>query len=356
MKRRLLELLRNPETLPGVTGTEWNALVPVLRRERLLSQLGAFARRTGVFDQLPGTLQDLCRGSAARVEHTRRLSLYIAEEITQSLSADGIRVALLKGAAYAAAGYNFADGRMFSDLDILVRREDMADTEVVLRKAGWKPDDMDAADERYYREWMHELPPFKHATVPFELDIHHNLAPPVSRIQLNTTPFWSDAITLEQRGLTVLSPTHMLIHTAVHLFFNDELRGGIRELLDIHGLCHLVNERDEAWSKVAALTATQPMLARTLFYALDTAQRLLGTPVNPKILLDLRTSRITDQHLSLMRWLFDRALLDDQGIGAGLAQQVLFLRSHWLRMPAGLLLPHLARKSWLRLRTLRERG
>jgi hypothetical protein len=33
--------------------------------------------------------------------------------------------------------------------------------------------------------------------------------------------------------------------------------------------------------------------------------------------------------------------------GAGLASFALFVRSHWLRMPMHLLLPHLLRKAWM---------
>jgi hypothetical protein len=33
--------------------------------------------------------------------------------------------------------------------------------------------------------------------------------------------------------------------------------------------------------------------------------------------------------------------------GAGAASFALYVRSHWLRMPPHLLLPHLARKAWM---------
>jgi hypothetical protein len=347
----LVRLLRDPHALLELTPATWNALIPVLRGARLMAHLGVVARHAGVFDQLPDAFRDLSRGSLARVEHLQRLSLYIAEEITERLSAQGIRMALLKGAAYAAAGYAFAEGRMFSDLDILVRREDLERAEGVLRSDGWKPDDMDAADERYYREWIHELPPFKHPTVPLELDVHHNLAPPVSRIQVDMTPFWRDAVSTSDRGITVLCSPHMLIHTAVHLFFNDELRGGLRELLDVHGLCRLAPVTPGFWEEVVTVSLPRPMLARTLFYALDTARRHLETPVDEAALQSLRPADLTKRHLAVMRWLFDLALLEDRALGTPLAKQALFIRSHWLRMPLRLLAPHLARKAWLRVAT-----
>ena len=349
IKRRLIALLRNPRALSGVSPVEWNALVPVLRRERLLAHLGAVAKAASVFGGLPGTLQDLCESALIRVKHTRRSCLYIAEELTRRLSHQDISVVLLKGAAYAAADHPFARGRMFSDLDILVRRKDLEKVESVLVQDGWALDPMDVADERYYREWMHELPPFKHPSVAFELDIHHNLTPPVSRIQLDMASFWQNALTAEKTGLVVLSPPHQLIHSATHLFFNDELRGGLRELLDIDGLCRMNAGVPDFWRTAIATATTQPALTRTLFYALDTAQRLLDTPVDAEALKVLRPPFPSATHLNLMRWLFDRSLLEEGAVTTGIAKQWLFIRSHWVRMPPHLLIPHLVRKWSLKI-------
>ena len=68
---------------------------------------------------------------------------------------------------------------------------------------------------------------------------------------------------------------------------------------------------------------------------------------------DLCTLRPRSDQVWMMDSLFLRALnpahpsCDDQW--TGLARWLLYLRSHWLKMPLQLLMPHLARKAWLRL-------
>ena len=38
-----------------------------------------------------------------------------------------------------------------------------------------------AYDQRYYREWMHELPPLLHVRRQTALDVHHAIAPETAR-------------------------------------------------------------------------------------------------------------------------------------------------------------------------------
>ena len=46
------------------------------------------------------------------------------------------------------------------------------------------------------------------------------------------------------RQVSVLSPVDMLLHNAVHLFMNDELRGGLRDVVDFRDLFEHFAERD----------------------------------------------------------------------------------------------------------------
>ena len=71
----------------------------------------------------------------------------------------GQRWLLLKGGGYVAAGLPPGTGRRVADIDVLVPRADLARVEQLLRDHGWEFPDLDPYDERYYREWMHELPP-----------------------------------------------------------------------------------------------------------------------------------------------------------------------------------------------------
>jgi hypothetical protein len=62
----------------------------------------------------------------------------------------------------------------------------------------------------------------------------------------------------------------------------------------------------------------------------------------------------------LMRWCVDGTLGREHqgGLGPAIARQLLYVRSHWLRMPPGLLALHLSRKALRRIlqRTVQNPG
>ena len=105
---------------------------------------------------------------------------------------------------------------------------------------------------------------------------------------------------------------------------------------------------DRLWSEASHLG-----LARPLRYALRYATRYFETAASTGVREGARPviESVTDACV-------DRAVrspLDLRtGVGVRLAQAVLYLRSHWLRMPPGLLLRHLGAKA-LRGRKNRSR-
>ena len=53
-------------------------------------------------------------------------------------------------------------GRRVADIDLLVSELDLSAAEAMLKCRGWDFSILDPYDERFYREWMHELPPMIH--------------------------------------------------------------------------------------------------------------------------------------------------------------------------------------------------
>ena len=90
-----------------------------------------------------------------------------------------------------------------------------------------------------------------------------------------------------------------------------------------------------------------------LYYALRYSRRLLDTPIPREAADAARAWRPRGMLAPLMDALFSRVLVPQHatcaGAGTGVAAFALYVRSHYLRMPFGLLLPHLARKAWRRL-------
>lgn len=144
-------------------------------------------------------------------------------------------VLLLKGAAYIAANKANARGRLISDIDILVAQQHLPKVEKLLIAKGWAPKELDDFDEKYYREWSHELPPYTHLETGVTLDIHHNLLPGTSGKTINI----SDIIATKQAtnfGLFVPKDEYLILHSAIHLLLNDDIEKGLRDCLDLHYL------------------------------------------------------------------------------------------------------------------------
>ena len=72
--------------------------------------------------------------------------------LRKALATLDVDLVLLKGAAYLIAGLPAARGRVFSDVDILVPFDRLAEVEAALMLHGWTTTHHDAYDQRYYRQ------------------------------------------------------------------------------------------------------------------------------------------------------------------------------------------------------------
>ena len=144
-----------------------------------------------------------------------------------------------------------------------------------------------------------------------------------------------------------------MIHAALHLFQDGDLAERLRELVDLHELAGEFAASDTAFWDTLAERSRLHQAGRPLYYAFHFARRLLGTPV-PDGFLGGLSPRPGPISMALMDTLAPAAIVpshpDRVPPGAALARLLLFIRSHWLRMPPLLLARHLAIKAWDALR------
>lgn len=343
----LLRVIVEPTLLAGLTDAEWERLLVEADGARLTGRLLLECDRRGVPSDPAPWLQDrLVTARAAANESERAIRWEIGRIARAFHGLDG-RWVLLKGAAYVAARLPPARGRLVADLDVLVAPETLEDAEAALREGGWEQGPLDAYDERYYREWMHEIPPMAHADRGSVVDLHHAILPRTSRLAPDT------ALLLEQsessgRGW-VLSPTHMVLHAAVHLFHDGEVSGAVRDLVDLDGLLRHFGEREGFWDHLTrdaeALGVTRPA-----YYAIRYARRVLRTP-----LPDAVTHRVDGWGppvlvRALMDALVGASIGGRSDLWARMSAYALYVRSHWLRMPPLMLVRHLTHKALARWR------
>lgn len=348
------QALREPAAVAGWPSARRSLLV---RQARAAGLLGRLAPAFATGDQ-PEQLQARAHVSAAMrvTEAQRREIRREAAFIARALAPLGVPVVLLKGAAYVVADLPPAAGRVFSDIDILLPRSHLKDAESLLMLAGWMVTPQSPYDQRFYREWMHELPPMEHVHRRTTLDVHHTIAPLTGRLKPQASALLQDAVPVPGiDGIRVLAPADMVLHSITHLFSNDELSHGLRDLSDIDQLLRHFSADLQFWATLVA-RAELHGLSRLLHHAVTHVTRTFDTPVPHAVVEALQHRAPAPPLDSLMRWLWTRALCSPhptaQARSRPLAMAGLYLRGHWLRMPLPMLIRHLSIKA-LRLH---ERG
>lgn len=347
----LPRILRQPELAARLSLAQWDLLVRQARHAGLLARLHVRFVELSLTEAVP---------PPARWHFEAAATLALKQHIAVRWEVGQIRAALatlegpivvLKGAAYVVAGLPAAHGRLFSDIDILVPRRQLNLAEAALMLGGWHATGLSAYDERYYRRWMHEIPPMQHLRRATVIDVHHAILPDTARYFPDPEKLFGRVEPVTgMPGVYVLCAEDRILHSAAHLFHDGELPHGLRDLSDLDLLLRRAAIDPRFWARLVA-RADDLQLGRPLFYALRYAQHFLGTPVPAPVWESLRPAAPASVLLELMDAIFSRALAPAHPSCADaltpLARQAAYIRAHWLRMPSHLLLPHLFHKAFI---------
>lgn len=344
----LVRALRDASAMEGFTALEWDLAVRQGRNAGLLGRLGLLAQERMARLHLPEGAQRHFTAAACVVTRQHNAVRWEVTQIAKALAGTGVVVTLLKGAAYAAGCGPAAVGRTFNDVDILVPKNRLADAEHALHVHGWIVAADTAYDERYYRQWMHELPPMVHLQRKTSLDVHHNLLPETARIQTLPDLVMADAVALpDWPNVRVPTLTDQILHSACHLFHEGEWGHGLRDLHDLHLMLQALRSSGGTGADLVA-RAQILNLMRPLAYAARCATKVFATAL-PVGALEALSGH---QRGHWMDGVFLRGLSTAHHSlrmpGAALAESALYVRSHWLRMPMRLLVPHLAHQAFAR--------
>lgn len=350
----LRRALQRPQEMAGFSGQQWGHVIRLARAGDLSARLGFLAQRDGVWDQIPEAPRKYLESALRVADRQQRELGYEIQEIELALRSLNIPVVLLKGAAYVAADLDAAQGRVVSDVDVLVPKAALPEVEAALMLGGWASSARSDYDERYYRTWMHELPPMQHIQRGTVLDVHHAIMPVSARIHPSSALLLSEARPLQVGScLHVLAPIDMVLHSATHLMHEGSFEQGMRGLIDLDALLREHGSAPDFWSHLVA-RASALQLIRPLFYALRHVGMMLGTVVPKDVLAELDQTPGARPGAWRLKWMdamFTRVLCPPHPLVADrwtpLARGFLYLRGHWLRMPPGLLTLHLLRKLWV---------
>jgi hypothetical protein len=347
----LIQVLRKPEIISGFSATDWNVLIQQARAQQLLGRLAVLFEQKGLTDQIPQQplhhLNAMLKFSQAQCKATQ----WEITQIENSLAELGTPVVILKGAAYCAAELPFARGRVFSDIDILVARERIQDVEQALLDDGWIGSHHNKYDQRYYREWMHEIPPMQHPQRKTLLDVHHNIVPLTGKIKIDSSLLLQDIVKLPAnhfQEIYRLADVDMLLHSILHMTLDGEFNNGLRDLVDIASMMEYFSQ-DHDFMESLPTRAKQLDAENQLCYALQLCVDVLAINLPGTVAHTVSQHTSTGLSGRLMRKLLKQVMLSAKPFNDPAAKQLahwlLFTRSHYLKMPLHLLLPHLVIKT-----------
>ncbi len=347
----LIRYLRDPQAALGFGTTDWERLLRAARHGYLSSRVAWLATHDALITQLPEKIQFHFQ-SALRVADSQAISVnWEVAQIQKALSEPAIPFVLLKGGAYIKGQFAAAPGRLLSDIDIMVPKARLNDAEAALYGGGWFATKLNAYDQRYYREWMHELPPMQHLERGTTLDLHHTILPPTALLKPDVNLLWQAACPIEhEKGVFVLAPVDMVLHSATHLFHDGELEHGLRDLVDMDALIRQFSVQPEFFA--ALIERAQALqLGRPLHYALTYCKIFLHTPIPDGVFS--RAMSLGSQSV-MVRNIMDMVVLRSLGsilqdkptALSRISEFAMYVRSHYLRMPMRLLVPHLVRKQF----------
>lgn len=354
----LLSCLINPHSVTGFTVPQWSLLLRMAKTCKLTAHIAWLIEQHNLGHCIPAKVVNHFQAAQAIVVYRRRIAFWEMNRLQRALADCNIDIIVLKGCAYLLTDIPFANARLFSDVDILVEKSAIDHIEQSLLAQNWQTLTLDDYDQSYYRLWMHEIPPLRHVSRTMEVDIHHAIIPPTSDLQPNPMLLILDAIGLDNSRFKILSPCDMVLHSAVHLFFDSDLSNKLRDLVDLDQLLKYFDARNVGFFEKLLKRAEVLGLQRPLYYTLRYSHQLLATPISNDILQRSQISAPCTPIKMLMDALIPLALLpehpDESSQTVRFARWLLYVRSHYLRMPLKLLIPHLARKSLMRFTSVQS--
>ena len=242
----------------------------------------------------------------------------IFEELRKVLKAfreSGLPAIVLKGAALASTVYENLALRPMTDVDLLVRKEDLLLADERLKLLGYMPSDRSANDMNFsssyltsldYRNSSQNSPSFHihwhfvNSTIPNESYIHH----------VKMENIWRDAEKADIADVetSVMASHHLIIHLSEHALRVSHSANKLCFFCDVNEAVHFYGSKLD-WNKLVD-ESFKFRLSRMVYLSLYFTSQFLGTGIPEDVLLKLKPER-----LSLGEKIFVKSILNNRHVG-----------------------------------------
>jgi hypothetical protein len=284
-------------------GIDWELLYRLAQRHAVLPLLyrGLEANAHGASPQgFRERLREKFR------ENATRNTLLAGElvRIARRFESEGVAVLAYKGPALAVQAYGNLSLRRFIDLDIIVRRRDVAHAGALLRSLGFgKPEGLTESQEEFLLRRQHNLA-FTRDAGKLIVELHWEVAPAAFADVPLGARAWERAVRVPLFGGEVqsLSPEDLLLALCVH--GTKHLWERLAWVCDVAAL--LASQTNFDWPSVIR-QAHDSRIERMLYLGLHLAHGLLGARVPDEARTADADSVVARLTAEVTRGLFDEA-------------------------------------------------
>lgn len=346
----LIELITDPKNAFSLNVEQWCGLVALSRQIGFLPFLYQSAVDIGILEELPQSVKSQLVSAQLELTKQHDSVIWHFEQLLER-NPPSVKVALLKGAAYILGKKKNAKFRLISDIDLLVEKKSLAEAEFWLFLNGFAVSTSDEYDDYYYRQWMHELPPFVSAKSGLVVDLHHNILPISSKRHIDAKLLFENAKSIPP-NCYLPCDEDLIIHAGVHLIQDSVFNRTLRDLCDQYWLLEDYVKPEKNTDKLlerAYMLGLNVDLAKNL----ELMQRILNRS------LTHTEERFVRQNLRrLPTWPIERSCylimlrqptLSQWSVKHRIASSYLFAKSHFIKMPIKLLVKHTLVKSYKRI-------
>lgn len=230
---------------------QWSALFSEAERQGVTPLLYPLLTKLEASHALRVPIKDLLYQDFMSTAGLNLITLRDAEILLTTLSKAGIPVAGLKGVYLLEAVYGNVGVRTMTDIDILVKKKDLAGCIASMKELGYHPNTYFSLDDENI-DTKH-IPPMEKES-GCAVEVHWTLLEENEPFTINPEALWDrmrSAKIANVEALT-LGVEDLILHLCLHLTYQHYLKLGLRGLLDIALVIHKFSGQID-WQKLTQI-------------------------------------------------------------------------------------------------------
>jgi hypothetical protein len=279
--------------LEQLSNSDWNDVIQQSGRHGVAPLLYQRLKTQHLNVNIPASIMQTLRTTYLNVAGKNTRRYYELAKVLKVLQNEDIQVIVLKGAHLAEVVYESIAIRTMSDVDILIKKNDLLKAEEKLLEMGYsssRVDDIEVACAKH-----HHLPPLvKPGSAPVE--IHWTIGQLTSPFIIDVEGLWERArpTTIASVEVLALSPEDLLLHLCLHSAYQHFFEHGLRSLCDILETIRYYQDKID-WTQVEH-RASQWNAKKPVYLTLRLAREIFAADV-PDELLNALKPKTFDERL-----------------------------------------------------------